>query len=90
MRIGDRSTPPDISQARYAAVLNRGTYFQHCGVPDTTSIRICAAVQHGRAVGVTVSTNPPSGAVQRCIANAVRGLAFPSHPRMDVTTTVFE
>jgi hypothetical protein len=52
-------------------------------------VRICAAVQDGRAVGVTVSTDPPSGAMNRCVAGAVRGLGFPSHPRMDVTTTTF-
>jgi hypothetical protein len=90
IRMGDRSTPPDITQARYAAVLDNGSYFQHCGVPESTAIRICAAVQKGRAVGVTVSTVPASASQQRCIANAVRGLSFPSHPRMDVTTTVFE
>jgi hypothetical protein len=81
--------PPDISAARYGAVLNRGSYFQHCNVPADVAINICAAVQHGRAVGVTVTTTPASRAHGRCVANAVRGLAFPSHPRLDVTRTTF-
>ena len=67
-----------------------GSYFAHCGVPDTTSIHICAAVQNGRAVGVTVRTAPGSKKLSRCIAAGVRGLSFPSHPRMDVTRTTFE
>ena len=88
--MGDDSVPADISAARYGAVLNRGSYFSHCGVPDSTAIHICAAVQNGRAVGVTVTTTPRNRAIERCVAGAVRGLSFPSHPRMDVTRTTFE
>lgn len=88
--MGDDSTPADITAARYGAVLNRGSYFSHCGVPESTAIHICAAVQNGRAVGVTVTTTPRSRAIERCVAGAVRGLGFPSHPRMDVTRTTFE
>jgi hypothetical protein len=84
------STPADLTAARYGAVLNRGSYFAHCGVADDMKVKICAAVQNGRALGVTVTTTPGSADKARCIAQAVRGLAFPSHPRMDVTTTVFE
>lgn len=82
--------PRDISAEQYGAVLNSGAYFGHCGVPSSMGVSICAAVQDGRAVGVTVTTSPRSNEVRRCIASAVRGLAFPSHPRMDVTTTVFK
>lgn len=88
--MGDDSVPADITAARYGAVLNRGSYFSHCGVPESTAIHICAAVQDGRAVGVTVTSTPRDRAVERCVAGAVRGLAFPSHPRMDVTRTTFE
>lgn len=90
VKMGDDSLPPDISAARYGAVLNRGSYFSHCGLPDSTAVHICAAVQNGRAVGVTVTTTPRSGKLERCVASAVRGLGFPSHPRMDVTRTTFE
>jgi hypothetical protein len=84
-----RDAPADISEARYGAILNRGSYFQHCGVPDDMTLSICAAVQNGRAVGVTVTTTPGSRAKARCVAQAVRGLSFPSHPRLDVTRTLF-
>jgi outer membrane biosynthesis protein TonB len=90
MRMGDRSTPADLSAGDYAAVLNSGSYFQRCNVPDSMSVRIGAAVQNGRAAGVTVRTTPASGSHQNCIASAVRALSFPNHPRMDVATTVFE
>lgn len=90
VKMGDKSMPADLTAARYGAVLNRGTYFSHCGVPDTMRVHICAAVQNGVAVGVTVTTDPGSARVASCIAGAVRGLSFPSHPRMDVTRTTFE
>jgi hypothetical protein len=90
VEIGGPAGPPDLSVGAYASVLNRASYFQHCGAPAGMRIRICAAVQLGRAVGVTVRTEPADRSVGRCIARAVRGLAFPSHPRLDVATTSFE
>jgi hypothetical protein len=79
----------DITGGQYGAVLNRGSYFGHCGVPDSTSLSICAAVQNGRAVGVTVIAKPRDRRVESCVAAGVRGLSFPSHPKLDVTRTSF-
>jgi hypothetical protein len=79
----------DITGGQYAAVLNRGSYFGHCGVPESTSINICAAVQNGRAVGVTVTTSPRDRRIESCVSAGVRGLNFPSHPKLDVTRTKF-
>lgn len=53
------------------------------------SVEICVAVRQGRVLGVTVGTDPGSSSIQSCVARAVRGLSFPSHPRMDVTRTRF-
>ncbi len=80
---------PDLTAGAYGAVLNRGTYFGHCGVPSSMSLSICAAVQNGRAVGVSIYTTPSNPRVAGCVAAAVRGLPFPSHPRLDVTRTTF-
>jgi hypothetical protein len=85
----DKSAPPDLSAGAYGAVLNRGTYLNSCGVPSNMTVNICAAVQNGRAVGVTVTTSPSNGGISRCVAGAVRGLSFPSHPRLDITNTTF-
>ncbi len=89
MNIGGKKGPADITAGQYAAVLNRGSYFAHCGVPDTMSLTICAAVQNGRAVGVSVYTKPRNGRVAGCVASSVRGLRFPSNPKLDVTHTTF-
>ncbi len=82
-------TPPDLTAGAYGAVLNKGGYLNACGVPQSTEVNICAAVQNGRAVGVTVTTSPPNPGVSSCIAAQVRGLPFPSHPRLDVARTTF-
>jgi eukaryotic-like serine/threonine-protein kinase len=88
MRIGQRGQA-DITAGQYGAILNSGSYFAGCGVPDSMAISICAAVQNGRAVGVTVTTNPPNGRIASCINASVRRLNFPSHPKLDVTRTAF-
>ena len=85
----DKSAPPDLSAGAYGKVLNNGSYLNACGVPNSMHVTICAAVQNGRAVGVTVSTDPSDKRIAGCVAGAVRGLSFPSHPRLDVTTTTF-
>ncbi len=79
----------DLSAGQFQQVLGNGTYLNGCGVPDNMSVSICAAVQNGRAVGVSVRTTPSSARHQSCIAGAVRGMSFPSHPKLDVTRTSF-
>lgn len=89
MTMGGPKGQADLTAGQYGAVLNRGSYFAHCGVPDSMGINICAAVQNGRAVGVTVSTKPRDPRIQSCIAAGVRGLSFPSNPKLDVSRTSF-
>jgi hypothetical protein len=84
------SMPPDLTAGAYGAVLNRGTYLNSCGVPGNMAVSVCAAVQNGVAVGVSVRTDPPNAGISSCVAGAVRGLPYPSHPRMDIATTHFK
>ena len=77
------------SSGQFGAVLNRGAYFAHCRVPDSTKLSICAAIQNGSAVGVTVGTRPYQPELAECVAKGVRALKFPSSPRLDVTKTTF-
>ncbi len=84
-----RGVPPDLGASAFSG-LNRGTYLNSCGVPPSMSVSICAAVQNGRAVGVTVRTNPSNGGVAGCVRSAVFGMSFPAHPRMDIATTHFK
>ena len=79
----------DLSAADFAAVLNKGTYLEPCTVPSTSKLRICAAVQNGQAVGVTVAAEPSAPDVEICVAKEVRKLAFPGHVKMDVVNVQF-
>ncbi len=84
-----KDAPPDLTAGSYGAVLNRGSYLNSCGVPPSTEVNICAAVQNGRAVGVTITTRPSNPGINSCISGAVRALSFPAHPRLDVSRTTF-
>lgn len=87
--MGGNNGPPDLTAGAYGAVLNKGSYLNSCGVPPSMAVNICAAVQNGRAVGVTVTTDPPSPGIASCVAGQVRSMGFPAHPRLDVTRTSF-
>ncbi|MBX3181829.1 MAG: hypothetical protein KIT72_11795 [Polyangiaceae bacterium] len=79
----------DITRGQYAAVLNNGSYVAACGAPSSMAVNVCAAVQNGRAVGVTVTTNPSNPGIASCIAGRVRAMSFPSNPKLDVARTTF-
>jgi hypothetical protein len=78
-----------LSTEAYGAVLSHGSYFVHCEAPETLDIKICAAIQHGRALGVTVETNPSDPRVTACIDGAVRRLRFLVSSQMELTRTFF-
>jgi hypothetical protein len=80
---------PDLKAEDFAAVLNNGSYMNPCDVPSTSKVRICAAVQNGRAVGVTVLLDPPSTDIEICVAGQVRQLPFPSNAKLDVVNVSF-
>ena len=81
---------PDLPTEAFSRVLDNGAYLSGCGIPETMAVNICAAIRQGRAVGVTITTQPASARVRRCVASAVRRLSFPAHPRLDVARTRFD
>lgn len=88
-KLGGGNGAPDLTAGAYGAVLNKGSYLNACGVPSSMTVNVCAAVQNGRAVGVTVTTSPSNPGIASCVAGQVRALPFPSHPRLDVARTTF-
>ncbi len=69
--------------------MNSGSYLNPCDVPTASKVRICAAVQNGRAVGVTVLLDPASADVEVCVAGQVRQLSFPTNAKMDIVNVSF-
>lgn len=88
--IGAPRGPADITREAYASILQNGRYLADCRVPERTVVEICAAVKQGRAVGITVVTNPARPALEACVRGRVAGLTFPNNERLDVTHTRFD
>ena len=80
----------DVSAGAYGEQLNKGAYLSKCDVFANVSVHICAAIQNGHAVGVTVTLTPSDPDKANCVADAVRELTFPASPSLDVTNTTFE
>jgi len=89
INVGAGASAADLTADDFAAVLNNGTYLNPCDVPTASKVRICAAVQNGRAVGVTVLLDPSSADLEICVAGQVRQLAFPNHAKMDFVNVNF-
>jgi hypothetical protein len=86
----DSEPPPITSTAdQYGAILNQGSYFQHCAIPETSGIEICAAVLDAQVVGLTVRVWPTAPSLADCVAAAVIQLTFPPSARMVVAQTWF-
>jgi hypothetical protein len=52
-------------------------------------VAVRVAVKMGRAVGVTVSTTPPSAGVNACVDRTVRMLQWPVSPKVDFVSTTY-
>jgi hypothetical protein len=89
IEVGAARGAPDVTRDAFASVLEDGSYLNQCAVPARTALDICAAVQEGKVVGLTVSSEPRSPAINACVRRAVTGLRFPHSVRLDVTRTRF-
>jgi hypothetical protein len=90
LTIGAARGPADITREAYASILQNGRYLSACSIPERTVFEICAAVKDGRAVGITIVSNPASPALNGCVRKAVARLKFPQNSRLDVTHTRFD
>ena len=86
---GGAGSASDRKVGDFGVVLNNGAYLAPCDVPATSKVRICAAVQNGRAVGVTVLLDPSSPDLEICVAGQVRQLTFPANAKMDIVNVTF-
>lgn len=79
---------PDLTDGQLQGPMrNVGSFLASCGAPDSMKVTVKVAIKNGRAVGVTVSTDPANPGVGSCIDRSVRGLSWPSNPKMDTLTT---
>ncbi len=82
-----QTTGSDLTDAQLSAPM--GGALSSCGVPDDMKVTVKVAVKMGRAVGVTVITDPPNQAIASCVDRSVRKLRWLSSPRLDSFTTSY-
>lgn len=87
--MGESSGAPDLTNGQLAAPLMHASFIGGCGAPDDMKVTVRVAVKMGQAVGVTVSTNPPSPGIAACVDRSVRGLRWPQSPKTDFVTTTY-
>ena len=82
-------TGPDLTDAQLSAPMRDGTFLDDCEAPESMGVTVKVAIKMGRAVGVSVNTNPPSAEVAGCIDRHVRQLSWPASPKMDSFVTTY-
>jgi len=83
------SSGPDLTDGQLQGPMKNGTFVTGCGTPANMGVTVRVVVKMGRAIGVSVYTNPPNPAVASCIDHAVRGLVWPANPKVDSFTTTY-
>jgi hypothetical protein len=84
---GEKSGP-DLTDEQLSAPMKAvGQFLVNCGAPDDMKLVIKVAVKLGKPVGVTVETDPPNSGIASCLDRAVRGLRWPSNPKLDSFTS---
>lgn len=89
INMGGGKGGPDLSDAQLGAPMRNAAFISGCGAPDNMKVTVKVAVKGGRAVGVSVYTNPPNPAVSGCVDRHVRGLSWPPNAKMDSFTTAY-
>ena len=85
-----QTTGVDLTDAQLAAPMGAvGAALSSCGAPNDMKVTVKVAVKYGRAVGVTVETDPPNHSVASCVDRSVRKLRWPSSPKLDSFTTQY-
>ncbi|WP_394838872.1 hypothetical protein LVJ94_18440 [Pendulispora rubella] len=80
---------PDLTDAQLSGPLKNAKFVSGCGASSDMTVTVKVAIKNGRAVGVSVYPNPSNASVASCVERAVRGLSWPSNPKMDSLTTTY-
>jgi hypothetical protein len=88
--LSGRAVVPDLTNDQLSAPMaNVGNALLGCGVPDDMKVTVKVAIKFGKAIGVSVVTDPANTAVAKCVDRLVRRLKWPSSPKMDSFTTQY-
>ena len=87
--IGGNNGGPDLTNAQLSAPMRNAAFISGCGAPDDMKVTVKVAIKNGRAVGVSVYTNPANASVSSCVDKHVRAIGWPSSGKMDSFTTTY-
>jgi hypothetical protein len=87
MAVGGPQGGPDLTDTQLSGPMRNAAFLDSCGTPQSMHVTVKTVVKMGRAIGVTVLTNPPNGGVASCIDRAVRNLAWPVNAKADSFVT---
>jgi len=79
----------ELSNRELSQPMQGSSFLGDCNVPDAMHVTVKVAIRGGRAVGVSVYTNPPNGQIAGCIDRQVRNLAWPVNGKMDEFVTTY-
>lgn len=88
IKMGEKSGP-DLTDGQLGGPMRNAAFVSACGAPDSMKVTVKVAIKGGRAVGVTVITNPSNGGVASCVDRSVRGLSWPVSSKMDSFVTTY-
>jgi len=80
---------PDMTDAQLMGPMRNAAFISGCGAPDSMKVTVKVAVLRGRAIGVTIWTNPQDESVARCVDEHVRQLRWPVKQKMDSFTSTY-
>jgi hypothetical protein len=80
---------PDLNDQQLSGPMRNATFLNSCGAPDSMKVTVKVAIKMGRAIGVSVYTNPPNGGVASCVDRFVRNLSWPANAKMDSFVTTY-
>jgi hypothetical protein len=89
INMGGPKGGPDLSDGQLSAPMRNAAFISGCGAPNDMKVTVRVAVKMGRAVGVSVYTNPANPQVAGCVDRHVRALSWPANPKMDSFTTTY-
>jgi hypothetical protein len=87
--IGGGNGGADLTNAQLSAPMRNAAFISGCGAPDDMKVTVKVAIKNGRAVGVSVYTNPQNAGVSSCVDKHVRGIGWPASGKMDSFTTTY-
>ena len=87
--MGGKQATPNLTDTQLSAPMRNPTFLDACGTPNSMHVTVKTVVKMGRAIGVTVLTNPPNAGIAGCIDRAVRNLMWPANPKADSFVTTY-